>query len=345
MIADFLRPAFHHFGGNLNALLFRFMKIVPAVHVVDQALSGRHKRSPGIEPSHYQGDSANQPKYVIETSSGTALIALAYACHAKGIPLVGVGDHAIEPALQAQVKALGAELHLVDSVAGSMPGGFQKARLEMLHNLLTNRPGGYWTKQYDNSEWKLGYYNVAAQSLREFGAADVLVCPTGSGASSAGLSEAIRFANPRCKLVGVDTIGSVLFGAPEGPRRLRGVGLSILPGNLRREYFDAIHWVSAEFAWTWTYRLFREHGVPGGPTTGASYAVASHIAAQHPGQRVVFLGPDDSKRYEPKVFSEDLLKADNLWLDQLPDAPNATADSDRVSPGHHWWCMEWNRRS
>ena len=342
MINEFLRPCFQRFSDNLCGMFFRFMKVVPAKHVVEQALTGVHKRRSDVTPSHYVSGPHDRVKFVIETTSGTAGLGLAYACKAAGVPLILVGDSAIEPALLALLEALGAEVHLVGPGQISEAGGIQNARLKLLSSILADRLGGYWTKQYANDEWALAYFQPAADLIEEFGWVDVFVCPVGSGASSAGFIGGIRLLSPKCALVGVDAIGSVSFDAPEAPRRLRGVGMSIRAKNLRREYFDAVHWVSAEFAWTQAHRLVHEHAVAAGPTTGAAFAVAQLIASQHRNLQVAFLGPDDSKRYEPKIFSENLLREDNLWLPSLPQAPVAVPDPTQVSPDAHWFSMAWN---
>ncbi len=320
------------------------MKVIPAVHVVEQAMLGTHKRAPGMPSNYYRIREGEKVESIWETTSGTAGLALAYACRWAGVPLGLVSDPVIEPPLQAELKSLDVEVHLVDPEAAKAQSGVQNARLTLLHDILKTRRGAYWAKQYDNTEWRLSYYHVAAQIIAEVGKVDVLVCGTGSCASSTGLFEGTRMACPNVQLVGVDTIGSILFDAPPLPRRLRGVGMGLIPGNLVRKYFTWIHWVSAPFAWTHAYLLHREHTVPVGPTTGAAFAVAKLIADTFPGRRVVFLGPDDSKRYEPKVFSPELMQRDELWLPELPDEPRITDDPRDVCYSEHWWATEWGQK-
>jgi len=82
----------------------------------------------------------------------------------------------------------------------------------------------------------------------------------------------------------VDTHRSMLFGQPVGKRMLRGLGTSVLPGNVRRELIDEIHWVGAHPAYQSAHALFRENGLFMGPTSGAAALVGrgwpKHTAAQ-----------------------------------------------------------------
>jgi cysteine synthase len=297
-----IEPVLVSYTNNLIGIHFPIMKIVPADFIISELMRGKQR-----------------PKYAIETSSGTAALAIAYAAKEHALPLVIVGDQAISGALRAELTSLDVELHLVSAEAGERPGGYQKARLDVLNRILVERPGGVWLRQYDNPMWGFAYRGLAVSVMREVGPIGTLVATTGCGASSCGMAAGLRSVNRSCKLIGIDTPGSTLFGAKESPRRLRGLGLSIVPGNLDHAAFDHIFWVSARYAWTAAHLLHRRHGTPGGPTTGAAWAIARLEAELQPERMVVFIGPDNTRRYEPQVFSAELLKADDLWLEPFPN--------------------------
>jgi cysteine synthase len=317
---------------NLWGVFFTFMKIVAASFVIQRALINARERKAFLN-------------YVIETSSGTAALALAYAAQERSLPLVIVGDSAIEPNLLRELQNLDVEVHLVDDEYKNKPGGFQAARLARLKAILNERPGGVWLKQYDNPDWPCAYLSVAAEIIRQLGPIDFFVCGTGSGASSCGIIKGLRAAGTSTQLIAVDSVNSILFGAPEGPRDLRGVGMGLLPANLDQSLFDEVFWVDCATSWTAANQMHRLYGVPVGPTTGAAWLVARHLARAFPDQKVVFLGPDSSKRYEPLIFDPKALQDRGWWLNHLPDLPIEVSHPASVRPDLRLQRFMWNRRT
>ena len=59
----------------------------------------------------------------------------------------------------------------------------------------------------------------------------------GTGGHWAGVSRVLRGFYPDLRLVGVDTIGSTIFGQPARSRLMRGLGQSIHPRNVAYEHF------------------------------------------------------------------------------------------------------------
>ena len=118
------------------------------------------------------------------------------------------------------------------------------------------------------------------------------------------MATSLRAAGADCTLVGVDTFNSVLFGH-DGPRKLRGLGNTIMPGNLKHALFDEVHWVSAELADHFTRKLYASTGHFRGPTTGAAYAVVRSVRDRCPDTPIVFLAPTTvpatSARPSPRI--------------------------------------------
>ncbi|MDO3253571.1 pyridoxal-phosphate dependent enzyme, partial [Mycobacteroides abscessus subsp. abscessus] len=72
----------------------------------------------------------------------------------------------------------------------------------------------------------------AEELIDQLGTVDTLVCSVGTGGHSSGVGRVLREHNPNLRLVGVDTIGSTIFGQPASTRLMRGLGSSIYPGNV-----------------------------------------------------------------------------------------------------------------
>ncbi|MFK4529265.1 cysteine synthase [Bradyrhizobium japonicum] len=311
---------------NLAALDFRIMKVFPAFNIVDRGL-----RNGEIHP--------NAP--VVETSSGTMALGLAIICMHFGLKLHIFGDRAIEPPLKRTLEDLGAEVHLVEVSASD--ANVQLLRKQALLDFMDRKGGAAWARQYDNLGNRLAYARPAEEAIRQFGKIDVMVATVGSGGSSCGLAHYYRAFFPEMKLVGIDTFGSVLFGQPAGHRDLRGLGNSILPGNLLHEAFDEIHWLGANEAYQAAHRLHRETSLKRGPTSGASYLVAEWYAKHSPGSKVLAIFPDDSNRYEHNVYDPGWMRERGYRAELAAIEPILVYHPLHAKGG---WCrFDWSRRS
>ncbi|WP_211472054.1 pyridoxal-phosphate dependent enzyme [Collimonas humicola] len=309
---------------GLVAAAFRLMKLVPAKYIVEKALA-EGQLDPGMP--------------VLETSSGTFAMGLGIVCAEKRIPFHIVSDAAIDERLQARLQQLGGRVQIVGSnAAGS---NVQVLRLEALQEQLRNNPGGFWPRQYDNLDNQCAYRGFAAQLIRSLGKDIVLVGTVGSGASTCGTIKALRETDASIKLVGVDTFGSVLFGLPVGPRKLRGLGNSIYPNNLDHSCFDQVHWVSPAEAYASTRRLHAQYGLYCGPTSGAAFMVAEWLREQ--GKTVVFIAPDEGHRYADSVYDDAWMRAGGYADAVLAAAPDkAFSPQTATAP---WAYLDWERGS
>ncbi|MFF2958958.1 PLP-dependent cysteine synthase family protein [Streptomyces sp. NPDC057963] len=311
---------------NLYAAAFSLMKLLPARFIIDRA-EAAGLLTPGTR--------------IIETSSGTFGLGLAMVCRLRGYPLTIVGDSAIDQDLRTRLEMLGATVEIVEYTG--LPGGIQGARLARIEELRRAHPGSFVPGQYDNPDNPAAYESVARLIGETVGSVDCLVGPVGSGGSTGGLAEALRPADPALHLVGVDTHGSVIFGTSESKRTLRGLGSSIHPGNVHHTAYDEVHWVTAAEAFHATHELFRAHSLFMGPTSGASFQVASWWAARNPRSKVVMVLPDEGYRYQSTVYNA-------AWLDEQGIVPAAGAAGPVLV--HHpleappaWARLVWARRN
>ncbi|MFD7256445.1 PLP-dependent cysteine synthase family protein [Streptomyces sp. NPDC059874] len=247
---------------------------------------------------------------VVESTSGTLGIGLAFAGQALGHPVVLVGDTELEPSMRQLLRSHGARLELVDRPAAE--GGWQAARIARLREVLRSMPGAYWPDQYNNPDNAAGYRSLAAELIAQIDHLDVLVCSVGTGGHSAGLAAPLRRRWPRLKVIGVDSVGSAIFGQPARPRLMRGLGSSIHPANVAHEAFDEVHWVGPAEAVDACRRLARSAFVSGGWSTGAVALVSAWAARTEPGAVVATVFPDGPHRYLDTVYDDDFCRAHGL---------------------------------
>ncbi|MFJ8011049.1 pyridoxal-phosphate dependent enzyme [Streptomyces sp. NPDC096339] len=256
---------------------------------------------------------------VIESSSGTMALGVALVGRSLGHEVHIVTDPRIDPVTLAKLRALGCRVHVVEAMTSH---GWQSARLERLAELQGELPGAFWPQQYTNPDNPGAYRTLAGELLADLGRFDTLVGAVGSGGSLCGTARALRESLPALHVVGVDCVGSALFGQPDVPQRLQsGLGNSLLPKNLDRTLVDEVHWLNDHEAFAATWDLAREQQIFGGNTSGSVYRVLTGLADRaEPGTRIVGILPDRGDRYADTVYD------DGHWeANRLREVPTATA--------------------
>ena len=259
---------------------------------------------------------------IIESSSGTLGLGLALAGMAYRHPVTIVTDTGLEPIIARMLSAYGVQ---VEQVTEPHPdGGWQQARCDRVAELLAEHPEAWNPDQYNNPDNVGAYHGLAMELDAQLGRVDVLVCSVGTGGHSAGIAGVLRELNPKLTLIGVDTVGSTIFGQPARPRLMRGLGSSIYPGNVDYTAFDEVHWVApAEAAWA-SRTLAATHFASGGWSVGAVALVAGWAARTHPATATIAaIFPDGPQRYFDSIFNDDYCREHQL-LDGAPPAEPLT---------------------
>ncbi|MER5324481.1 PLP-dependent cysteine synthase family protein [Streptosporangium roseum] len=248
---------------------------------------------------------------IVESTSGTFGLGLALAGIVYGHPVTLVTDPGMEPLMCRLLSAYGARVVIV---AEPHPvGGWQQARRERVRRLLGEHPDAYCPDQYNNPDNITAYAGLATELAGQLGRIDVLVCSVGTGGHSAGVSRALRRFYPDLRLVGVDTVGSTIFGQPARSRLMRGLGSSIYPRNVDYEAFNEVHWVAPPEAVWACRRLAALRYATGGWSVGAVALVSSWLARTLPSHtRIAAIFPDGPHRYFDTVFNDDYCAAHGL---------------------------------
>ncbi|TGB09387.1 PLP-dependent cysteine synthase family protein [Streptomyces sp. MZ04] len=287
-VSEPFTPADRGFWAKLEGFNPGGIKDRPGLHMVERART-RGDLLPGGP--------------IVESTSGTLGLGLALAGMAYGHPVTLVTDPGLEPSMTRLLAAYGGT---VDMVSEPHPtGGWQQARRDRVGELLAERPGAWCPDQYNNPDNVTAYTPLGLELASQMGHIDVLVCSVGTGGHSAGISRVLRQLYPELRLVGVDTVGSTIFGQPARPRLMRGLGSSIYPRNVAYENFSEVHWVApAESVWA-CRQLAASHYATGGWSVGAVALVAGWLARTLPRDtRIVAIFPDGPQRYLETVYDD-----------------------------------------
>ncbi|WP_233213521.1 PLP-dependent cysteine synthase family protein [Mycobacterium hubeiense] len=297
------------------------MKDRPAMHMVERARA-RGELQPGAR--------------IIESTSGTFGLGLALAGTMYRHPVTLVTDPGMEPIIQRMLSAFGAYVDLVTEPHPA--GGWQQARRDRVAELLSHDEHAWYPDQYNNPDNVDAYQPLALELNAQLGQVDMLVCSVGTGGHSAGIARVLRQFNPDMRLIGVDTIGSTIFGQPASSRLMRGLGSSIYPRNVDYAAFDEVHWVApAEAVWA-CRTLAATHYASGGWSVGAVALVAGWAARNHPrGTTIAAVFPDGPQRYFDTVYNDDYCRQHGLLDRDPPSEPALIAH-----PGEHV-VQSWTR--
>ncbi|PZS38040.1 MAG: pyridoxal-5'-phosphate-dependent protein subunit beta [Pseudonocardiales bacterium] len=304
-----LNPAGRGFWAKLEGHNPGGMKDRAALHMIERARERGELPSGGM---------------IIESTSGTLGLGLALAGITYGHPVTLVTDPGLEPIMHRLLSAYGAR---IDVVSNPHPtGDWQQARLQRVGELLAEHPGSFSPDQYHNPDNVTGYAPLALELVAQLGRVDVLVCSVGTGGHSAGVSRVLREFFPHLRLVGVDTVGSTIFGQPARTRLMRGLGSSIYPHNIDYPAFDEVHWVAPGEAVRAARLLASAQYASGGWSVGAVALVAGWLArTEEPDARIAAVFPDGPQRYFDTVYNDDYCHRHGLLTANLPTEPDEIA--------------------
>ena len=240
---------------------------------------------------------------LIESSSGSLGIALALVSAAKGYHFVCVTDPNASPQSLDVIRALGAQVVVVDRRDAA--GGYLSSRIAYVEERLAADPGLVWLNQYANrTNWLVHDRRTAAAITAEIPDVDFLFVGAGSAGTLLGCVTHFRRVSPGTRIVAVDTVGSVNFGGPAGPRFIPGLGASRRPPLLRPDLVDEVVMVPEADTVRTCRRLARRGLFVGGSTGSVVCAILRRAPELPAGSRVVGVSPDFGDRYARTIYDD-----------------------------------------
>jgi len=236
---------------------------------------------------------------VVEYTSGTTGISLAFVCAAKGYRFHAVFSDAFTDEKRFTMKAFGAQITDVPSDNKKITEKLIKEMIET-SRLISKKPGHWWADQLNNHDAILGYYPLGEEIWNQLGGSvDAFVQVVGTAHSIHGATKALRKHKPDIHVAAVEPAESaVLSGKPTGSHKIEGIGIGFIPPLWEPNEVNEILTVTTEEAKAMARRLAREEGIFAGTSSGANTVAAIRVAERlGPKATVATIMVDSGLRY------------------------------------------------
>jgi cysteine synthase len=223
---------------------------------------------------------------VVELTSGNTGTGLSIVCAVKGYPFVAVMSRGNSMERARMMKALGAEVILIDQLPESKSGqvsGGDLALVEEAAQRITKERNAFRADQFHlESSARAHYLHTVPEILQQAnGDIDVFCDFVGTGGSFGGCAAAFKEHNPDILCYIVEPAeAAIMAGKPiSNPNhRIQGGGYSMtdLP-LIERHLIDGYLQVTDEEAMEFTRRLAKEEGIFAGFSSGTNVAAAIQL--------------------------------------------------------------------
>ena len=259
-----------------------------------------------IEEAEASG-SLKPGQQVLELTSGNMGTGLAIVCAARGYPFTAVMSKGNSEERARMMRALGADVVLVDQCPGSVPGevsGDDLKRVDDEAAGLTESLGAFRADQFAHTGNRNAHYHGTAEEIwaQSDGAVTAFCDFVGSGGTFAGCAAYFREQNPKieCYLVepaGAEAVAGNEVVRPDHPIQGGGYSMKQLE-QLTGIEPDGYLAVSSDDAIEWTRRLAKVEGIFAGFSSGANLAAAIQLLkGRQSGGTIAIVACDSGLKY------------------------------------------------
>jgi N-(2-amino-2-carboxyethyl)-L-glutamate synthase len=250
---------------------------------------------------------------IVESTSGNMGHALAMLCAVHKYRFICVLDPKTPRSNVTLVKAFGGEVEMVNTPDET--GSFQKKRIAVAKAIAGSLPNCVNLDQYSNpAAIDAHYYATGPEIYRQLdGRVDVLIGSASTGSHLSGIAKYLKGRASSVHIIGVEPIGSVVFGGEYKPHLQNGSGLSFKPGNILTSLIDEVIKVSDRDAFAACRSIARSEGLLlGGSSGSVIHAGKEHIRQVRSPCNIVVVLPDGGLKYLDTIYDDQWLENQDL---------------------------------
>ena len=254
---------------------------------------------------------------IIEGTSGNTGMGLAIAAVVKGYKCIFTTTDKQSKEKVDALKAFGAEVIVCPTnVDPEDPRSYYSVSSRLEKDVANS----WKANQYDNLSNTAAHYEQTGPEIwdQTDGTVTHLVVGVGTGGTITGVGRYLKERNPKIKVWGIDTYGSVFKKYKETgifdkheiyPYITEGIGEDFLPRNVDFDIVDHFEKVTDKDAAIMTRRIAREEGIFAGNSAGSAMAgllqLKDHFRQD---DVVVVIFHDHGSRYLAKMFNDDWMR-------------------------------------
>ena len=254
---------------------------------------------------------------IIEGTSGNTGMGLAIAAIVKGYRCIFTTTDKQSREKVDALRAFGAEVIVCPT---DVDPEDPRSYYSVSSRLVAETPNSWKANQYDNLSNSAAHYETTGPEIWEQTEGKVvhLVVGVGTGGTICGTGRFLKEKNPKVKVWGIDTYGSVFKKYKETgifdkheiyPYVTEGIGEDFLPQNVDFSIVDHFEKVTDRDAAIYTRALVRQEGIWAGNSAGSALAgllqLKDHFKA---GELVVVIFHDHGTRYLGKMFNPEWMR-------------------------------------
>jgi len=254
---------------------------------------------------------------IIEGTSGNTGMGLAIVAVVKGYRCIfTTTDKQSKEKIDA-LKAFGADVIVCPTnVDPEDPRSYYSVSSRLVREI----PNSWKANQYDNLSNTAAHYEQTGPEIWEQTGGKVthLVVGVGTGGTVSGVGRYLKERNPKVKVWGIDTYGSIFKRYKETgifdkneiyPYVTEGIGEDFLPKNVDFDVIDHFEKVTDKDAALMTRRIAREEGIFAGNSAGSAMAGLLQLKDRFvESDVIVVIFHDHGSRYLGKMFNDDWMR-------------------------------------
>jgi cystathionine beta-synthase len=254
---------------------------------------------------------------IIEGTSGNTGMGLAIVAVIKGYKCIfTTTDKQSKEKIDA-LKAFGAEVIVCPT---NVEPEDPRSYYSVSSRLEKEVPNSWKANQYDNLSNSAAHYEQTGPEIwqQTEGKITHLVVGVGTGGTISGVGRFLKEQNPKIKVWGIDTYGSVFKKYKETgvfdkneiyPYITEGIGEDFLPKNVDFSIIDHFEKVTDKDAAVMTRRIAREEGIFAGNSAGSAMAGLLQLKDNFRDDDViVVIFHDHGSRYLGKMFNDEWMR-------------------------------------